>query len=134
MRHYGAGRGHRARFPARGRALAAMVGLTPPPPMIGSAMTSKPIYFDSIDSCAYILAKAEHSARTSMTPGCPLWVISRHNGTFARHVRLVQQGWQWKEQLIIRFPEPSGHFPAHVHLDQRELLEIVFVDLMEVGC
>ena len=38
------------------------------------------------------------------------------------------------EQLIIRFPEPSGHFPAHVHLDQRELLEILLVDLMQVGC
>jgi hypothetical protein len=49
-----------------------MVGLTPSPPMIGSAMTSKPIYFDSIDNCAYILGKAEHSARTSITPGCPL--------------------------------------------------------------
>ena len=32
-----------------------MVGLTPSPLMIGSAMTSKPIYFDSIDNCAYIL-------------------------------------------------------------------------------
>ena len=60
----------------RGRALAAMVGLTLPPPMIGSAMTSKPIYFDSIDNCAYILGKAEHSARTSITPGCPLRVKS----------------------------------------------------------
>jgi hypothetical protein len=29
-----------------------MVGLTPPPPVIGSVMTSKPIYFDSIDNCA----------------------------------------------------------------------------------
>jgi hypothetical protein len=38
------------------------------------------------------------------------------------------------EQLIIRFPEPSGHFPAHVHLDQRELLGILLVDLVEVGC
>jgi endoglucanase len=37
------------------------------------------------------------------------------------------------EQLIIRFPEPSGHFPAHVHLDQRELLEVLLVDLVEVG-
>ena len=46
-----------------------MVGLTPPPPMIGSAMTSKPIYFDSLDNCAYFLGKAEHSARTSITPG-----------------------------------------------------------------
>ena len=55
-----------------------MVGLTPPPLMIGSAMTSKPIYFDSIDNCAYILGKAEHSARTSITPGCPFRVISGH--------------------------------------------------------
>jgi hypothetical protein len=59
-----------------------MVGLTPPPPMIGSVMTSKPIYFDSIDNCA-TSEKAEHSARTSITPGCPLRVISRHNGRFA---------------------------------------------------
>ena len=55
-----------------------MVGLTPPPLMIGSAMTSKPIYFDSIDNCAYILGKAEHSARTSITPGCPFRVINGH--------------------------------------------------------
>jgi len=38
------------------------------------------------------------------------------------------------EQSIIRLPEPSAHFPAHVHLDQRELLEILLVDLVEVGC
>src|SRR6476661_963569 len=37
------------------------------------------------------------------------------------------------QQSIIRFPEPSAHFPAYVHLDQRELLEIVRVDLVEVG-
>ena len=37
------------------------------------------------------------------------------------------------EQPIIRFSEPSAHFPAHVHLDQRELLEILRVDLVEVG-
>ena len=37
------------------------------------------------------------------------------------------------EQSIIGFPEPSAHFPAHVHLDQRELLEILRVDLVEVG-
>ena len=36
------------------------------------------------------------------------------------------------EQLIIRFTEPSGHFPAHVHLDQGELLEIQLVELVEV--
>jgi hypothetical protein len=37
------------------------------------------------------------------------------------------------EQSIIRLPEPSAHFPAHVHLDQRELPEILRVDLVEVG-
>jgi hypothetical protein len=44
---------------ARGRALDAM---TPPHPMVGSAMTSKPSYFDNFDNCTYILGKAEHSA------------------------------------------------------------------------
>ena len=38
------------------------------------------------------------------------------------------------EQPIVSFSQPPGHFPAHVHLDQRELLEILLVDLMEVGC
>ena len=44
--------------------LAAMVGLTPPPhEWVGN--DGKPIYFDSIDNSAYILGKAEHSARKS---------------------------------------------------------------------
>ena len=44
--------------------LAAMVGLTPPPhDWVGN--DGKPIYFDSIDNSAYILGKAQHSARTS---------------------------------------------------------------------
>ncbi len=44
--------------------LAAMVGLTPPPhDWVGN--DGKPIYFDSIDNSAYILGKAEHSARDS---------------------------------------------------------------------
>ena len=34
---------------------------------------------------------------------------------------------------LSNFPEPSAHFPAHVHLDQRELLEILRVDLVEVS-
>ena len=38
------------------------------------------------------------------------------------------------EQPVVSFPQPSGHFPAHVHLDQGELLEILLVDLVEVGC
>jgi len=42
--------------------LAGMVGLTPPPhDWVGN--DGKPIYFDSIDNSAYILGKAQHSAR-----------------------------------------------------------------------
>lgn len=44
--------------------LATMVGLTPPPAeWVGD--DGKPIYFDSIDNSAYVLGKAQHSARTS---------------------------------------------------------------------
>ena len=44
--------------------LAGMVGLTPPPhEWVGD--DGKPIYFDSIDNSAYVLGRAEHSARTS---------------------------------------------------------------------
>jgi arylsulfatase A-like enzyme len=44
--------------------LAAMVGLTPPPhDWVGN--DGQGIYFDSIDNSAYILGKAEHSARDS---------------------------------------------------------------------
>ncbi|MFA5960047.1 MAG: arylsulfatase [Tatlockia sp.] len=44
--------------------LATMVGLTPPPhEWVGN--DGKPIYFDSIDNSAYILGKAQHSARNS---------------------------------------------------------------------
>ena len=45
--------------------LAAMVGLTPPPHGAWVGNDGKPIYFDSIDNSAYILGKAEHSARRS---------------------------------------------------------------------
>ncbi len=44
--------------------LATMAGLTPPPhDWVGN--DGKGIYFDSIDNSAYILGKAQHSARTS---------------------------------------------------------------------
>jgi arylsulfatase len=45
--------------------LASMVGIKPP--ATGEMMDNngKPIYFDSIDNSAYILGKAEHSARKS---------------------------------------------------------------------
>jgi len=46
--------------------LATMVGVTPPPAeWVGD--DGKPIYFDSIDNSAYVLGKAEHSAR-------PYWI------------------------------------------------------------
>ena len=44
--------------------LAAMAGLQPPP-HDWAGNDNKPIYFDSIDNSAYVLGKAEHSARTS---------------------------------------------------------------------
>ena len=44
--------------------LATMVGITPPPTeWVGD--DGKPIYFDSVDNSAYVLGKADHSARTS---------------------------------------------------------------------
>jgi arylsulfatase A-like enzyme len=45
--------------------LAAMAGITPPPHGEWKDNNGKPIYFDSIDNSAYILGKADHSARKS---------------------------------------------------------------------
>jgi len=45
--------------------LAAMAGITPPPPGEMKDNNGSPIYFDSIDNSAYILGKAQHSARRS---------------------------------------------------------------------
>jgi arylsulfatase A-like enzyme len=45
--------------------LATMVGLKAPPTGEMKDNNGKPIYFDSIDNSAYILGKAEHSARRS---------------------------------------------------------------------
>jgi hypothetical protein len=45
--------------------LAAMAGITPPPPGEMKDNNSKPIYFDSIDSSICILGKSPHSARKS---------------------------------------------------------------------
>lgn len=44
--------------------LASMAGIRPPP-QDWTGNDGKPIYFDSIDNSAYILGKAQHSARTS---------------------------------------------------------------------
>jgi arylsulfatase len=43
--------------------LAAMAGITPPPYGEWKDNNGKPIYFDSMDNSAYILGKAQHSAR-----------------------------------------------------------------------
>jgi arylsulfatase A-like enzyme len=45
--------------------LATMVGLKAPPTGEMKDNNGKPIYFDSIDNSAYVLGKAEHSARGS---------------------------------------------------------------------
>ena len=37
------------------------------------------------------------------------------------------------QQSIVGFTEAAAHFPAHVHLDERELLGILRADLVEVG-
>ena len=55
-----------------------MVGLKAPP--TGEMMDNdgKPIYFDSIDNSAYVLGKAEHSARNSWIyiDGEPSWACA----------------------------------------------------------
>lgn len=45
--------------------LASMAGITPPPHGEWKGNDGKPIYFDSIDNSAYIMGKAQHSARTT---------------------------------------------------------------------
>ena len=45
--------------------LAALAGLTPPPHGEWKDNNGKPIYFDGIDNSAYVLGKAQHSARKS---------------------------------------------------------------------
>jgi arylsulfatase len=45
--------------------LAAMVGLKPPPHGAWKDDNGKPIYFDGIDNSAYVLGKANESARVS---------------------------------------------------------------------
>ena len=75
--------------------LAAMSGITPPPHGEMKDNNGKPIYFDSIDNSAYILGKAQHSARTS-------WIYV--NGEYLNAVRVdiggdAQEPWlniAWK--------------------------------------
>jgi arylsulfatase len=63
--------------------LAAMVGITPPPYGEWKDNNGKPIYFDSIDNSAYILGKAQHSARKS-------WIYV--NGEYLNAVRADVSG------------------------------------------
>ena len=44
---------------------ATMVGLTPPPQGEWKDNSGKPIYFDGVDNSAYVMGKAQHSARDS---------------------------------------------------------------------
>jgi hypothetical protein len=54
---------------------------------------------------------------------------------FGRPGKPARTEWpHLSEQPVISFPQPSGHLPAHVHLDQGELREILRVDLVEVSC
>ncbi len=59
--------------------LAAMAGITPPPHGEWRDNNGKPIYFDSIDNSAYILGKAQHSARKS-------WIFI--NGEYLNGIRV----------------------------------------------
>ena len=63
--------------------LATMVGLTPPPHGEWQDNNGKPIYFDSIDNSAYILGKAQHSARRS-------WIYI--NGEYLNAIRVDVAG------------------------------------------
>ena len=45
----------------------------------------------------------------------------------------VRRPHRGAQQPIVGFTQPPAHFPAHVHLDERELLKIMGVDLVEVG-
>ena len=69
--------------------LAAMAGITPPPTGEMKDNNGKPIYFDSIDNSAYILGKAQHSARRS-------WVYI--NGEYLNAIR-VDIGWRSQRAL-----------------------------------
>jgi arylsulfatase len=70
--------------------LAAMAGITPPPHGEWTGNDGKPIYFDSIDNSAYILGKAQHSARKS-------WVYV--NGEYLNAIR-VDVGGDPKEPWV----------------------------------
>src|SRR5208283_6162494 len=59
--------------------LAAMAGIAPPPHGEWRDNNGKPIYFDSIDNSAYILGKAQHSARKS-------WIFI--NGEYLNGIRV----------------------------------------------
>ena len=70
--------------------LAAMAGITPPPHGEMKDNNGKPIYFDSIDNSAYILGKAQHSARKS-------WIYI--NGEYLNAIR-VDIGGDAKEPWL----------------------------------
>ena len=77
--------------------LATMVGLTPPPHDWVDD-DGKGIYFDSIDNSAYILGKAEHSARNS-------WVYIDGENFMGARAADNQRRWRLNAVGLIRSPE-----------------------------
>jgi arylsulfatase A-like enzyme len=99
--------------------LAGMVGLTPPPHGEWRDNSGKPIYFDSIDNSAYILGKAQHSARRS-------WIYIDGENLNALRVDLagdpkepwVNVAWKfmWTAKESWLGPDQSLSLPAFYNL------------------
>ena len=112
--------------------LAAMAGITPPPVGEMKDNNGKPIYFDSIDNSAYILGKAQHSARTS-------WIFI--NGEYLNAIRAdiggdpkepwVNIAWKFLWTAKDSWLGPSqnvGSIPAvyNLTMDPYEKYDMVF--------
>ena len=112
--------------------LAAMAGITPPPVGEMKDNNGKPIYFDSIDNSAYILGKAQHSARRS-------WIYV--NGEYLNAIRTDLAGdpkepWvniAWKFMWTAKSEwlgptESLGSIPAvyNLTMDPYEKYDMIF--------
>jgi arylsulfatase len=112
--------------------LAAMSGLTPPPTGEMMNNSGKPIYFDSIDNSAYILGKAQHSARKS-------WIYI--TGEYLKGIRVdvagdenepwVNIAWKflWTAKDSWLGPEQNlGSIPAvyNLTMDPYEKYDMIF--------
>jgi arylsulfatase A-like enzyme len=112
--------------------LASMAGIKPPPAGEMKDNNGKPIYFDSIDNSAYILGKAQHSARKS-------WIFI--NGEYLNAIRTdiagdpnepwVNIAWKfvWTAKDTWLGPSLStGSIPAvyNLTMDPYEKYDMVF--------